>query len=146
MGGWSRTALALGVAVALLASPSLPTASATTSKEAGLFQLVNQTRTKRGIASLGLSDRISRLARHHSRQMASRRLLFHSSCLTCRFPIAWNVLGENVGMASSVRRVHRMMMKSAGHRANILGSAFTGVGIGVVKKGRRYWVTEIFFG
>jgi uncharacterized protein YkwD len=147
LGGWSRTALALGVAVALLASPNVPTASATTTaKEGSLLQLVNGARTNRGIAQLSLSDRISRRARRHSRQMASQRLLFHSACLSCRFPIAWDSLGENVGTAGSVRRVHRMMMKSAGHRGNILGNAFTGVGIGVVQRGRRLWVTEIFFG
>jgi uncharacterized protein YkwD len=146
LGGWSRTALALGVALALLAAPILPTASATTAKEASLLQLVNGARTNRGIGPLSLSDQISRMARRHSRRMASERLLFHSGCLSCRFPIAWNVLGENVGTASSIRRVHRMMMKSAGHRGNILGTAFVGVGIGVVKQGRRYWVTEIFFG
>jgi uncharacterized protein YkwD len=146
LGGWSRSALALGVAVALLASPNVPTASATTAKEASLLQLVNGARAKRGIAPLSLSDQISRLARRHSRQMASRRLLFHSTCLSCRFPIVWDILGENVGTAGSLRRVHRMMMKSSGHRGNILGTAFNGVGIGVVKKGRRLWITEIFFG
>jgi uncharacterized protein YkwD len=124
----------------------LPTASATTAKEASLFQLVNEARAKRGIGPVGLSDQISRMARHHSRQMASQRLLFHSACLSCRFPIVWNVLGENVGVAFSVRRVHRMMMKSSSHRGNILGTAFTSVGMGVVKKGRRFWITEIFFG
>jgi uncharacterized protein YkwD len=147
LGGWSRSALALGVAIALLASPNVPTASATTTaNEASLFQLVNGARTNRGIAPLSLSDRISRMARRHSRQMASQRLLFHSTCLSCRFPLVWDALGENVGTAGSVRRVHRMMMKSSGHRGNILGTAFNGVGIGVVKNGGRFWITEIFFG
>jgi uncharacterized protein YkwD len=37
----------------------------------------------------------------------------------------------------------RKPARSAVHRADILG-AFSQVGVGVVKKGDRYWVTEIF--
>lgn len=152
MGWWRKTALALGVAIALMAATSFPTAAATAvttspTKEAVLHQLVNESRLGRGLGGVSLSEQLSRTARRHSRNMASQRLLFHSGCLSCLLPIgSWTVLGENVGTAFSVRRVHRMMMKSASHRANILGSGFTSVGIGVIRKGGRFWVTEIFFG
>lgn len=143
---WSRTALALGVTVALLVMPGLRTSAGTTSRELRILDMINGTRSTRGVGSLSLSERLSRMARRHSRQMAAERRLFHTSCLSCRFPSgSWKLLGENVGMAPTLRRVHRMMMKSAGHREILLNGIFDSVGVGVVRRGGTYWVTEIFF-
>ena len=78
--------------------------------------------------------------------MASRRALFHHSCLDCiRRRHGWVVIGENVGYASTVRSTNRLFMHSAPHRHNILCSCFTRVGIGVVRSGGRVWVTEMFY-
>jgi uncharacterized protein YkwD len=108
--------------------------------------MVNATRSARGVGTLSLSEGLSRMARRHSRRMARERRLFHHSCLSCRFPSgSWKLLGENVGTAPSLRRVHRMMMKSAGHRDILLNGIFDRVGVGVVKRGGSYWVTEIFY-
>jgi uncharacterized protein YkwD len=127
-------------------TPGLRTAAATTSKEQRIFDMINATRSARGVGTVSLSDRLSRMARRHSRRMASERRLFHHSCLSCRFPSGtWKLLGENVGTARTLRRVHRMMLKSAGHRSILLNGTFERVGVGVVKKGRSYWVTEIFY-
>ena len=49
-------------------------------------------------------------------------------------------------MARSMNRVHTMMMASSAHRSNILSNRFNRIGIGVVKRGRVFWVTEIFVG
>jgi uncharacterized protein YkwD len=37
-----------------------------------------------------------------------------------------------------------MMLKSAGHRTILLNDKFTTVGVGVVRTGGSYWITEIF--
>ena len=140
---WSRTALVLGVASALTVTPSLQTAAGTAPGEFRMFNMVNASRSSQGISRLSLSDRLSRMARRHSRRMARELRLFHHSCLACRFP-SGSVLGENVGTATSLRRIHRLMMNSAAHRGVLLNGAFDRVGIGVVKRGRTYWVTEIF--
>jgi uncharacterized protein YkwD len=58
--------------------------------------------------------------------------------------VSWTTCGENVGQAASVDRVHALFMASGGHRANILSSAFTQVGIGVVSSGGTVWVTMDF--
>lgn len=139
-----RSALALGVAFSITATPLQATA-APTSKEVRFLDMINTTRGARGLHPLALRDNLVRMAHRHSSRMARRRLLFHHPCLACRFPSgSWRALAENVGMAGSLRKIHRMMMRSSGHRANILGQ-FDAVGIGVVKKGPTYWVTEIFF-
>jgi uncharacterized protein YkwD len=142
--GWWTTALALGVALFIMATPFEATA-APTAVERRLLDLVNGTRQARGLPPLAIRDRLVRMAHRHSARMARQRVLFHHPCLSCRFPSGdWSALAENVGTAGSLHRIHRMMMRSAGHRANILG-AFVNVGVGVVRAGGRYWVTEIFF-
>jgi uncharacterized protein YkwD len=136
----------VGVTVALLVTPGLQTAAGTTSKEQRVLRMINASRSAQGVGTLSLSERLSRLARRHSRRMAQERRLFHHSCLSCRFPTgSWKLLGENVGTAPSLRRIHKMMLKSSGHRQNLLNGAFDRVGVGVVRRGGSYWVTEIFY-
>ncbi|MGH2678423.1 MAG: CAP domain-containing protein [Actinomycetota bacterium] len=127
-----------------MATPFEATA-APTAKEQALLDMVNRARHARGLAPLALRDDLVRMAHRHSAKMARRGVLYHHGCLACRFPSgSWQALAENVGTAGSLRRIHRMMMGSAAHRVNILGG-FDAVGLGVVKRGGRYWVTEIFF-
>ena len=128
----------------MMATPIEATA-APTAKEQKLLDMVNRARQTRGLAPLALQDGLVRMAHRHSAKMARRGVLYHHGCLACRFPSgSWRALAENVGVAGSLRRIHRMMMGSAAHRVNILGN-FDAVGVGVVKKAGRYWVTEIFF-
>lgn len=100
--------------------------------------MVNGSRASHGLRPLKLSERISRRAKKHSKKMARSRTLYHS-CVSCRYRRA----SENVGVARSMRRVHNMMMSSSTHRSNILGK-YRRVGVGVVKRGGRFWVTEVF--
>jgi uncharacterized protein YkwD len=119
--------------------------AAPTAKEAKLAAMINQARSARGLPPLAVRDDLVRMAHRHSTKMARRQYLFHHGCLSCRFPSgSWSALAENVGTGGSLRGVHRLMMRSAGHRTNVLGG-FNAVGIGVVRKGGRFWVTEIFF-
>jgi uncharacterized protein YkwD len=114
-------------------------------KEVRVFRMINSARNSRGLAPLALRDNLVRMARRHSSAMSRQNLLFHSACLSCRFPAgSWSALAENVGTGGSLRGVHRSMMRSAGHRQNLLGG-FDAIGVGVVKRGGRFWVTEIFY-
>lgn len=146
MGWWRRTALALGVALALVATPYSGSAAASTTLESRLHALINQARAANGVDALTLEDQITRMAHRHSVNMSRENSLFHSPCLTCRLPLGGGLLGENVGVGRSIRGIHRALMSSAGHRNNILKAGFERVGVGVVKKGNRFWVTEIFVG
>jgi uncharacterized protein YkwD len=122
-----------------------PPAGATTETERAVHALVNEAREEVGRRVVGLSDRLSRIARQHSRAMADRQTLFHS-CLTCRIGGNWRRLAENVGYGGSLEIVHRAFMDSAPHRSNILGRGFRQLGVGVVRAGGRLWVTQIFYG
>jgi hypothetical protein len=112
--------------------------AAPTAKEAKLAAMINRARSARGLPPLAVRDDLVRMAHRHSTKMARRRYLFHHGCLSCRFPSgSWSALAENVGTGGSLRGVHRLMMRSAGHRTNVLGG-FNAVGIGVVRKGGRF--------
>jgi uncharacterized protein YkwD len=81
-------------------------------------------------------------AHEHSSDMAARTDLFHTSnfSVVC----CWSAIGENIAYNVTVRRAHRALMASPGHRANILDPRMRRVGVGVVERHGRLWVTEIF--
>ena len=55
----------------------------------------------------------------------------------------WSRLGENVAYGRTVGGMHRMFMRSAPHKANILG-AYRHVGVAISRAHGRRWVTVIF--
>jgi uncharacterized protein YkwD len=145
----NRMRRALRVLVLTLVALSLNTgpAAATTDKEQALHGFINEARNSKALGHLRLSDRLSKIARTHSADMADGGKVLYHSCLTCRIESwDWSIAGENVGTAGTIGRVHRLFMQSASHRANILRSPFRTVGVGVVEKGGRLWVTQIFLG
>jgi uncharacterized protein YkwD len=129
----------------------------TAEAEAALHALVNRSRAEAGLPALVLDERLTRIARGHSAEMARLGTVAHvlpatgdaadrvkAAGLRPRF------IAENVGMAHSVLGVHEGLLGSPGHRANILHKEPTRVGIGVVPKladdGRALliYVTELF--
>lgn len=126
------------------------TASASTSKELRrkLFSLTNSSRRNNGMRPFTMNWRLSRRATAHSRRMADQASVFHSPNLY-KLVRPWHpsIWGENVGMAGTVKRVHKLFMRSAAHRGNILRGSFSHVGLGVVQGAAgRVWVTAIFYG
>ena len=77
--------------------------------------------------------------------MADAGSIFHS-CLDCGRRRSYSTMAENVGVGGSLSAVHNALMASDGHRANILGPDFQRVGVGVVRRDGRVWVTEVFAG
>jgi len=130
--------LACGLAVSLLTSTP---ASAATTLEKAVATKINASRTARGLRALPIRSDLTYWAHRQSAAMAARHRLYHSdlSRVCC-----YRAVGENVGYATTVYRVHQALMNSPGHRANILDTRWRGVGVGVVKSGGYLWVTEIF--
>jgi uncharacterized protein YkwD len=131
-------------AAIVLSSVVSTTAVATSSSERQLHAMVNQARSANGKGRLSLSASLSRRAHRHSERMADSGTLSHS-CLDCGKGSSPSSMAENVGVGPSLGAVHDALMNSPGHRNNILG-AFDRVGIGVVRRGDRVWVTELFAG
>jgi uncharacterized protein YkwD len=137
------------LAAVLVAALPLTADAASNPKEMRhkLLSLTNSARRNNGLRALDLNWRLSKSAIRHSRRMAETRTVFHTANLY-RLVRRWHpsVWGENVGMAGTVRRIHRLFMRSASHRSNILRSGFSHAGIGVVRKGGRVWATVMFYG
>ena len=143
-------ALILGVTASLLPFAATATASDGScwthkSTERGFAQKINTARGATGKARLSLDPELSRAARRHTWDMVRKNLLHHTAEPTLRRRVTnWNVLGENVGVGGNVDSLHGAFMNSPAHRDNVLYSSFRHVGIGVVNRGGRMWVTVIF--
>jgi len=124
------------------------------SLEKTLFDLVNQERQKRGLQAVRFSLELSRLARRHSQDMASRKDLTHSSSdgksyleRLIEAGFHFIAIGENVAYSNGYQpeSIHQELMDSPGHRENILTPGFDEVGIAAVfRKGSGYYVTQDF--
>ena len=114
--------------------------------ERAMARKMNKARRRHGLPPIQLDRHLSRVSRKHTTSMARNSRLFHTSTrVLSRRVTRWVSLGENVGRTPrGVRSLHRSFMRSSGHRANILNSAFTYVGVGSVKKGGQLWMTLTF--
>lgn len=125
----------------------MPVAS---SFEVQMLGLINQERAAAGLGALTLNAKLNGSAELHSQWMLDTDVFSHTgvggSTPTARMQAAGYVLtgswttGENIawqsergtaGIADDVGDLHRALMNSPGHRANILGANFVEVGIGI---------------
>ncbi len=120
--------------------------------EREVVRLVNAERTKRGLSPLAENWQLSRVARYKSQDMKDRGYFSHTSPtygspfqMMKNFGISYKTAGENIARGQSTpAAVVNAWMNSSGHRANILNSSFTEIGVGYVADGR-YW-TQMFIG
>jgi uncharacterized protein YkwD len=143
-----RSLAALRVAVllvgAILAVAVLPgSASAASSSEDQLVDLINAERSSRGLNPLNDHSDLTAAAEDQAEAIAAAGYLFHNQDLGS-ITSGWEMMGENVGYGGSVASVHDALMNSPGHRANILNPGYTHVGVGVVVSGGSVWVAEVF--
>jgi uncharacterized protein YkwD len=144
----SIVAIALLLALFTVVGLVAPThADATTSSERYMISLINRARISHDRHALRTSDSLSNYARKFSRIMASKNKLYHNPDLA-KWLKDWNwtILGENVGVGSSVLSLHKAFMASPGHKRNNLDRRFKNIGVGIVSSGGRLWVTVIFRG
>ncbi len=130
---------------------NIPTPDATTSSyESEVVRLVNLERGKNGLKPLTADWQLSRVARYKSQDMRDNRYFSHTSPvygspfqMIKNFGISYRSAGENIAMGQATpQAVVNAWMNSSGHRANILNSSYTHIGVGYVADGR-YW-TQMF--
>ncbi|MQA99204.1 MAG: hypothetical protein GEU78_02750 [Actinobacteria bacterium] len=106
---------------------------------------INRSRVRAGKSRLKLDPELGKVARVHARKMAREGSIFHQSSSQLGSRVTrWSTLGENVGVGSTPTSLHKAFMRSPGHKANIMYSAFRNVGVGTVRKNGRLYVTVIF--
>ncbi len=133
------------IAASTAAAPAVvPTAAVPTTREQRLARLVNSERTTRGLKAYVVSASLSAIAEDQAHRMSRQQKLFHNPNLTTDVH-NWRAVGENVAYTSTVWRAHTLLMNSPGHRANILSTTFSQVGLGVAKDSRgTVWVVQVF--
>lgn len=114
------------------------TTESTTMQEQKLLNLLNHDRAANGLPALTLDSELSRIARMKSCDMKQNGYFAHESptygnaaSMLTRFGYSFAGVGENIAHHASVEKAEAAFMSSTGHRANILGSQWTKVGIGI---------------
>lgn len=138
-----RRAATLIAAVALALVPVATPALGSAGDEAAFVDLINQERAARGLPGLEVYWDLVDDARIHAGVMSDADQIFHSSNLA-DVTTGWSVLGENVGVGSTVADLHAAFMNSPGHRDNILGD-WNYVGVGVADSDRGYMFVTVVF-
>lgn len=143
----TRKYLTVGLAaillIGLLPAPSASAACYSPKRSEKKFKrLINLART--GV-DLRLDPELSKAAKVHTREMVRANSLHHTPSNVLRRRVTnWVELGENVGVGGGVVSLHDAFMNSPAHRDNILRSSYRYVGVGVIKRDGRMWVTVLF--
>ena len=131
------------------------TVSSVNSMEKQVASLTNSKRKAAGLGSLTLDSQLSKLARMKAEDMAKKGYFSHTSPtygsaldMMKKYGVSYRTAGENIAKGQKTpEAVMKGWMNSSGHRANILNSAYSHIGVGYAKdsKGNTYWV-QIFKG
>ncbi len=130
--------------------PSLrSSATVDASAEEYLLNKVNEERKRRNLETLKMDEDLRNMARKYSFKMSETDRIKHTTkggitpeYRLCKSRIHLLKYAENLAKSSSPAGVHQSFMNSEEHRNNILNPDYTHVGIGVVKKGNAYYVTQ----
>ncbi|MBO5907020.1 MAG: LysM peptidoglycan-binding domain-containing protein [Clostridia bacterium] len=132
---------------------TIPSLDATVSSyEKEVIRLVNKERTSRSLPALKEDWELSRVARYKSEDMKARNYFSHTSPtygspfeMMKNFGISYRSAGENIAKGQRTpEAVVNAWMNSPGHRANILNSSYTHIGVGYVKDGN-IWTQMFIF-
>ena len=126
------------------------TDSTVLSYESEVIRLVNEIRVQNGLKELSYDWELSRVARYKSQDMKDNNYFSHTSPvygspfqMMKSFGISYTAAAENIAKGQRTpQAVVNAWMNSSGHRANILNSTYTKIGVGYVADGN-YW-TQMF--
>lgn len=125
---------------------------ATQTEEEKLLGLINDFRAQNGQPALGRDGRLDTAALNHSQDMANRGFFSHNTpeggtpdqrIAAAGYSFSW--WGENIYKSApgdaTAQSAFTSWVNSSGHRANMLSSNFTQIGIGraTASDGRTYW-------
>lgn len=113
--------------------------------------LMNADRRANGLPDLQVDSRLTTVAQNYAQDMVNRNYFSHTNPegqtpfdRMKQAGISYSSAGENIAMNQNVQAAETALMSDSGHRANILSSNFTKVGIGVAfdKNGNVYVVQD----
>ena len=120
---------------------------------AEVFELLNLARIDAGLEPLAWSEPLADVALRHAFDMYLNGFFAHDSPSSGDLgdrlraaSITFRIAGENLALAVTPTEVHRGLMDSPGHRANILGTGYRRVGVGVVSGRLGLMTVQVFTG
>lgn len=129
----------------------VPAHAGPSQREQQLFDLVNHEREKAGLHKLEWNDELAEAALAHSKLLAENRDLSHQFASEPLLQervgatrLRFNAVAENVAEAPDVDTAHTALMKSPGHRANILHQDYNAIGISIVQRDHELFITQDF--
>lgn len=132
------------------ATPSEPASQSLGAYEQQVVDLVNKERAAAGLPALKVNLKLSAVAEKKAEDLRDNKYFDHNSPvygspfdMMKQFGISYKAAGENIAKGQKTpEAVMNGWMNSAGHRANILSSNYTEIGVGYVtdSNGTTYWV------
>ncbi len=120
-------------------------------RERDLLDRINHEREHAGFAKLEWNPQLAESAHAHAKQEADRAAISHQfegePPLQARIAatgLRFDNCAENVARGPDVASIEAQLMRSSGHRANILDADFNAIGIGIVEAGGVLYVAENF--
>jgi uncharacterized protein YkwD len=125
------------------ATSSVCNFSSSASYESTLISLINQERTRLGIAPMTTSSQLTAAARQHSRDMACNDFFSHTGSdgsspfdRIASSGFSFTAAAENIyagsGSYNSPQQAFNGWMNSSGHRTNMLNPTYTHIGVGYI--------------
>ena len=127
--------------------------------ETAIYNKVNEERAKSGVSELTYNTVMQKYARIKSQDMGDNNYFSHEDLngnfITAKMKndgVSYKAWGENIayvgGNVSADALADKFMtnwMNSSGHRANILSTNFSSIGVGVYKIGNKVYATQEFY-
>ncbi len=135
-------------------APQRPIATNTNSLEGQVQAEINRIRRSSGLRPLRGNGQLAQVARRHSKNMASRSFFGHrdhngqqSYERALGAGIRFRYIAENLAWNNSpspVALAVKGWMKSPTHRRNILSPEARETGVGIARRGDKYFLTQLF--
>jgi uncharacterized protein YkwD len=110
--------------------------------EREMLELVNMEREKKSLKPLSFDSALTKAARLHAADMLQRGYFSHFTPEGLdpfqrlrKLNIHYRYAGENLALAPALIQAHQGLMKSPGHKSNILHPSYGRVGIGIIDGG-----------
>jgi uncharacterized YkwD family protein len=128
-------------------TPSTPSNASASTQAQQVLSLVNAQRKNAGLGALTMDSALANVALVKAKDMINNNYFDHNSPtygspfdMMKQFGITYRTAGENIAKGqSSAQQVMNDWMNSPGHRANILNSSYTKIGVGYYNGA---WVQE----
>lgn len=118
-----------------------------------VFELLNRSRVEAGLDPLAWAPLLADVARAHAKDIYRSGVFSHQSSVTGHVSdrlatagIPYRVAGENLAIAHSPAAVHRGLIDSPGHRANLMSPDYRRVGVGAFDGPLGLVVVQVFTG